>query len=102
MFRIVMSLIIIGLGITFILLGIYETPKQLMKMNIQDKGMLNKYLKYEKNSTVITGFSFAILGLLSILNLLTGEQSGLLGSFIYLISRVTEFAFRKKYKILNR
>ena len=102
MFKITMSIIMIGLGIVLILLGIYDTRKQLTKMNIQNKSIVNKYLKYEKVLNVITGFSCVIAGVLSILNLLTGEQVGLLVSFIMLIDRILEFVFSKKYKILNR
>ena len=98
-FKLAMGSLIIVLGITLILLGIYNTQKKILEMNIQDKNVLNKYLKHQKVSTVITGFSFLLLGILSILNLLTGEQSGLLGSSIYLLSKVTDFAFEKKYPI---
>ncbi|MGH4122808.1 MAG: hypothetical protein ACREV6_07755 [Clostridium sp.] len=95
MFKIAMSLIIIVLGIILILLGIYDTPKKIIKMNIQNKSLLNKYLKRQQISDIITGFSFSTVGILSILNLLTGEQVGLCSSFILLSSNIIAFLFYK-------
>ncbi|MCB2311254.1 hypothetical protein LGL55_08310 [Clostridium tagluense] len=95
MFKIAMSLIIIVSGITLILLGIYDPQKQIMKMKVQDKHILNKYIKRQKVLDVITGFSFAIVGVLSILTLITGEQVGLLSSLILLLNSVITFLFDK-------
>lgn len=99
MFRLGMGLFIIILGIVFILLAIYHKPKEIMKKNVQNKSLINEYLKYEKTANILEGIILIILGILAILNLLTGKQVGLLIVILELLDRIFIFGLRKKYSI---
>jgi len=48
MFNIIINLLIILVGVTFIFLGIYGSHKKVMELHIKDKGILEKYLKSQR------------------------------------------------------
>ncbi|MDF2884471.1 MAG: hypothetical protein K0R54_5038 [Clostridiaceae bacterium] len=101
MFNIIINLLIILVGVTFIFLGIYGSHKKVMKLHIKDKGILEKYLKSQRLLDLITGFCYVILGIFSALNLLTGEHVGLLSSIILVLNTIIDFGINKKYEVIN-
>ena len=101
MFNIIINLLIILVGITFIFLGIYGNHKKVMKLNIKNKSVLEKYLKSQGLLDLITGFCYVILGIFSVVNLLTGEHVGLLSIIILVLNTIIDFGINKKYQIID-
>lgn len=96
MFRVVSSgLLMIG-GVIIILLGIFSSKN--IKENYDDSNLRKKH-KAEKLLDLIIGSCFLLLGMLSVVNILTGTQVGLLGGINFIMGKLIENRISKKYKI---
>lgn len=97
MVNVIISCIIIIAGSILIFYGIHDIEKRAMKLESEDNKELKKYCKYMKWVDITTGASSVLLGVSALINLVTGEQAGLIGSIIYLVSRILEYVIERKY-----
>ena len=98
MIRIIFSLIMIIGGILFISLEIYNVCKKTIKMDSNGKRILKKQIETERLLKLITGTCFIVLGMILILNIVTGDLISILCMLILLLDKIFELLIGKKYK----
>lgn len=96
MVKILFSLLIVFLGIVIVLISIFSKDKTIDRSN--DDTHYKKYIKYQTGSDVISGILFVLLGFMSLFNILSGENVGLISTVLVLINRVAELIISNKYK----
>ncbi|WP_160680395.1 hypothetical protein [Clostridium sp. C8-1-8] len=95
MFKIIISLVIIGLGFLIIFISLYHTDFMIYRDNEEDKSI--KYIYVQTISDLSSGLLFIILGLLSLFDILDGEEVGLISTVLVLINRISEMIINSKY-----
>ncbi|GFZ29798.1 hypothetical protein CSC2_03240 [Clostridium zeae] len=95
MIKILISIIIIVFGMLIIAISIFSKDKSIRRY---DDNAYKSYIKYQTLADVSSGILFIILGLMSLFNILSGENVGLISTVLVLINRVVEIIISNKYK----
>jgi hypothetical protein len=96
MFKIIISLVIIGLGFLIIFISLYHTDFKIYRDNEEEDKSI-KYIYAQTISDLSSGLLFIILGLLSLFDILDGEEVGLISTVLVLINRISEMIINSKY-----
>jgi hypothetical protein len=89
----ILSLVLVLLGITLIFSAIKYGNKN--KANIDDEAMLKKHIKSKQLLYLIEGIFYAIVGLLSLLNIISGKYIG----FIILAFVIVDSSLKSTMKL---
>lgn len=97
MANVVVSIIVIIAGLILIYYGIHEIEKKDMKLESEDKTVLEEYYKYMRRVDIGTGVISVIIGISFIFKLMTGETAGLIVCLICLLNRIIQYVIERKY-----
>ncbi|GFP76093.1 hypothetical protein [Clostridium fungisolvens] len=98
MIKILISILIIILGILIMVISIFSKDTNINRCMNEDRDIYEKYIKYQTLSDVSSGLMFVIIGILSLFNILSGENVGLISTVLVLINRVVEMIISNKYR----
>ena len=101
MIKILISILIIVLGILIIIISIFSKDANINRCMNEELDLYKKYIKCQTLSDVSSGILFIILGFMSLFNILSGENVGLISTVLVLINRVVEIIISNKYKEVN-
>ncbi|QAA32552.1 hypothetical protein [Clostridium manihotivorum] len=96
MFKNIISLIIIGLGLFIIFISLNHNNFKIYRSN-KDEDKDAKYIYMQTISDIFSGMLFIILGLLSLFDILDGEKVGFISTVLVLINRISEMIISNKY-----
>ena len=96
MFKSIISLIIIALGLLIIFISLHNSNFKIYRSN-KEEDKNAKYIYTQTISDLFSGILFIILGLLALFDMLDGEEVGFISTVLVLINRISEMIISNKY-----